>query len=65
MTALTGATTGSTDAVLEEALCTARDAGLVQVGELVVVTGGFPTGVPGSTDLIKVARVGKDSVGGR
>ncbi len=35
----------------------AKRTGLAQEGELVVITGGVPIGVPGSTNLLKVERV--------
>jgi len=35
----------------------ARDLGLAKAGDLVVITGGVPIGIPGSTNLLKVDRV--------
>ena len=35
----------------------ARETGLAQDGDLVVITGGVPIGVSGSTNLLKVERV--------
>jgi pyruvate kinase len=35
----------------------AKEAGLVKEGDLIVITGGVPVGVTGSTNLVKVERV--------
>ena len=35
----------------------AREAGLAQDGDLIIITGGVPIGVPGSTNLLKVGKV--------
>jgi len=35
----------------------AQDLGLAKAGDLVVITGGVPIGIPGSTNLLKVERV--------
>ncbi|MDO8682012.1 MAG: pyruvate kinase [Armatimonadota bacterium] len=47
----------TTDETIEQAITAAKKAKLVKSGEMVVVTGGFPVGVPGRTNLIKVERV--------
>ena len=48
-----------TDTVIEEAVKTAADAGLVQEGETVVITAGTGGHTVGSTDLIKVYRLAR------
>ncbi|MFC1898754.1 pyruvate kinase alpha/beta domain-containing protein [Chloroflexota bacterium] len=37
----------------------ARGTGLVKTGVLIVITEGIPIGVTGSTNLLKVERIGK------
>jgi pyruvate kinase len=64
-----------TDTVIEEAVKTATDAGLVHEGETVIITAGTGGHAAGDTDLIKVYRlarvlcrglgVGRDTVSGR
>lgn len=64
-----------TDTVIEEAVKTATEAGLVHEGETVVITAGTGGHAAGDTDLIKVYRlarvlarglgVGRDTVSGR
>lgn len=56
--------TSGTDQMLEEAVSTALAAGLVASGDMVVITGGVPAGVPGTTNLIKVHIVGEILVRG-
>jgi len=46
--------TANTDQMLADAVGTTREHGLVQPGELVVVTGGAAGSAPGTTNLIKV-----------
>jgi len=46
--------TDNTDQMLSDAVNTARERGLVQSGDLVVVTGGAAGSAPGTTNLIKV-----------
>jgi pyruvate kinase len=46
--------TSSTDEMLADAVAAARDSGLVEPGQVVVVTGGAAGSAPGTTDLIKV-----------
>jgi pyruvate kinase len=43
------------DALLARSLAAARDSGLVDEGERVVITAGTAVNLPGTTDLIKVA----------
>lgn len=45
------------DDALANSFNAARDAGLIHEGDLVVLTGGVPVGVPGNTNLIRVATV--------
>jgi len=35
----------------------AREVGVARDGDLVVITGGVPVGIPGTTNLLKVERV--------
>jgi len=35
-----------------------RELGLAKGGDLIVITGGIPVGVTGSTNLLKVTKVG-------
>lgn len=48
----------NTDRMVEQAVAGARQAGLVQIGDRVIVTAGVPPGVPGRTNLIMVQVVG-------
>ena len=48
----------STDELVEFAVKTAVEAGLVKQGDLVVVTAGVPVGVTGTTNMIRVHQVG-------
>ena len=48
-----------TDEMIENAVNAAVAAGHVHAGDLVVITAGTPVGVPGSTNLIKVHKVGE------
>lgn len=45
------------DDALANSFNSARDAGLISPGDLVVLTGGVPVGEPGNTNLIRVATV--------
>ncbi|HEY3413923.1 MAG TPA: pyruvate kinase [Armatimonadota bacterium] len=47
----------SIEGTLDASFNSARDAGLVSPGDIVVLTGGLPVGVPGNTNLIRVATV--------
>jgi pyruvate kinase len=60
----------STDEMIEAAIKISRKAGLIKLGDLVVITAGVPAGVPGTTNLLKVHIVGDvlargDGIGGR
>ncbi len=48
----------NTDEMVEFAIQTAVDAGIVKQGDLVVVTAGVPVGVAGTTNMIRVQQVG-------
>ena len=50
---------GSTDELIAQTVTVARERGLVQDGDKVVITAGTPLGVPGSTNLIKVHTIGQ------
>jgi pyruvate kinase len=45
--------TENTDAMIEKALSASKNAGLVALGDNVVITAGVPLGVPGKTNMIK------------
>ncbi len=47
----------TTDVVIEDSVAVAREQGLVQAGDLVIVTAGSASSSPGTTDLIKIHRV--------
>lgn len=49
----------NTDALIERSVEAAVSTGLVQDGELVVITAGVPVGIQGTTNLIKVHMVGE------
>lgn len=49
--------TDSSDELIYVAIRSAKDAGLVESGDTVVVTAGVPVGLPGNTSLIRVMRV--------
>lgn len=55
--------TSGTDAMITEAMRASLESGLVQEGDVTVVTAGVPAGIPGSTNLLKV-QVAKPGVGG-
>ena len=47
-----------TDELIEKAVSTSQSAGLVQDGDLVVITAGVPVGISGTTNMIKAHLVG-------
>lgn len=57
--------TYGTDEMIERSVNGARRAGLIQEGDLVVITAGVPTGVPGTTNLLKVHLVAEVLVKGQ
>ena len=48
----------NTDELVELAMRSAEEAGLVRRGDLVVVTAGVPVGISGTTNMIRVCQVG-------
>lgn len=48
----------NTDQLFEHAVDKAVETGFVKSGDLVVLTGGFPIGIPGMTNLMKVEVIG-------
>jgi len=48
---------GNVDAMFQRGAQLALETGIARKGELVVITAGIPTGIPGSTNLVKVHRV--------
>lgn len=54
----------NTDELVDLSVQASLDAGLIQTGDLVVVTAGVPVGVPGTTNMIKVHLVGDALVTG-
>ncbi|MDO4540078.1 MAG: pyruvate kinase, partial [Syntrophomonadaceae bacterium] len=51
--------TGSSDALMTEALRHSEDKGYIRPGDMVVITGGSVAGFSGATNMIKVQRVGQ------
>lgn len=47
----------STDEMVDGAIRAALDAGIVAIGDLVVVTSGLPYGIPGTTNMVQVRQV--------
>jgi pyruvate kinase len=56
---------GDVSDLFDHALEAARRAGAVQDGDLVVLTGGVPVGIPGTTNLLQVRTVGDALVRGQ
>lgn len=54
-----GKEAANTDEMIEQAIDSSVNAGLVHVGDLVVITAGVPVGRTGTTNLIKVHHVGE------
>ena len=55
----------TTDRMFDIALAKAQESGLVGIGDTVVITGGSPVGMSGTTNILKVASVGSVLVSGR
>ncbi|MDE6780792.1 MAG: pyruvate kinase [Ruminococcus sp.] len=49
----------STDELFSTAVETAESHGLVQDGDIVAITAGVPIGISGTTNMLKIARIGK------
>jgi len=54
----------STDEIFEMGVEKAREAGVAKHGDIVVITAGVPIGISGTTNILKVATVGKVLVRG-
>jgi pyruvate kinase len=52
-------TVASADGMVQVCIDAANKSGLVRDDDIVVVTGGVPVGRPGSTNFIKVHRIGQ------
>ena len=48
----------TTNALFDEAVQAAKEAGLVDKGDTVVLTAGVPLGISGNTNMIRVVEVG-------
>lgn len=55
---------GSTDEMIDGSVQAAKLAGLIQDGDLVVVTAGVPAGIAGTTNMMKVHLVGSSLITG-
>jgi pyruvate kinase len=55
----------TTEKMFDLALAKAQESGLVGIGDTVVITGGSPVGMSGTTNILKVANVGSVLVMGR
>ena len=60
MTPLLGNEVPTHESMLHEAERVAVDAGLLDDGDLVVITAGFPVGGPGSTNTVTVKTIGEE-----
>lgn len=58
ITPLTVGPYSTTDEMIKDAISASCDAGLLQQDDLIIITAGIPVGVTGTTNLIKVHRVG-------
>ena len=58
VTQLLGAQIDSTDELIESRIALAQQAGVVATGDLVVIVAGVPVSQPGTTNMVKVHRVG-------
>jgi len=56
--------TSSTDEMIDTAIDAALEHELIELGNLITITAGAPTGMPGTTNLIKVEVVGKPLIEG-
>lgn len=46
--------------MIDVAIHSAKEKGLVKEGDIVAITAGVKTGVPGSTNLLQVQQIGAD-----
>jgi pyruvate kinase len=58
VTQLLGAKIDSTDELIEARIALAQQAGVVATGDLVLIVAGVPVSQPGTTNMVKVHRVG-------
>lgn len=58
-------TVNSTDELLETAIDTGMDAGIINFGDTVVITAGVPVGETGTTNLMKIHVVGEQVANGQ
>lgn len=54
----------TTDDLLNNAIKVGKENKLVKAGDIIVITAGIPVGVRGSTNMIKVHRIGEESLKG-
>ncbi|MGM9924603.1 MAG: pyruvate kinase [Bacillus sp. (in: firmicutes)] len=59
VTAMVGPKTNSTDEMLENAVAQSIASGLVEYGDLVVITAGVPVAETGTTNMMKIHMIGK------
>jgi pyruvate kinase len=59
------ARSSTTDEMMDNAIATSLDCGLIKEGDLVTITAGAPVGISGTTNLIKVDVVGKPIANGQ
>jgi len=52
----------NTDEVISQSVSKALDTGIINNGDLVIITAGLPTGIPGTTRLLEVHRAGESIV---
>jgi pyruvate kinase len=45
--------------MMQSCIDAARNSGVVKEGDIVVVTGGVPVNIPGSTNFLKVHKIGQ------
>ena len=48
--------------VVDKACRTVREEGYAQVGDRIIITAGVPLGTPGTTNTVRIARVGEQGV---
>ena len=55
---------GSLDQMVDRACSTAYQEGFAKPGQRVIITAGVPLGTPGATNMLRIAFVGSDGLGG-